>query len=86
VVARAREILLNLESGELDEAGKPRLSKSKVAKRTSEGQLGLFVGDSGPPVSDAQRRLLQELKDLSLDTTTPLEALNLLFRWKRDQG
>jgi hypothetical protein len=51
-----------------------------------EGQLGLFVGDSGPPVSDAQRKLLQEIKELSLDTTTPLEALNLLFRWKRESS
>ncbi|HEY8210099.1 MAG TPA: DNA mismatch repair protein MutS [Myxococcaceae bacterium] len=86
VVGRAREILLNLESGELDEAGKPRLSRSKVARRGPEGQLGLFVGDPGPAVSEAERALLRELKELTVDTTTPLEALNLLYRWKRESS
>jgi DNA mismatch repair protein MutS len=85
VLGRAREILLNLESGELDEAGKPRLSRSKASRRAADGgQMGLFGAEAGPPVPEAHRQLLRELKELTVDTTTPLEALNLLYRWKRE--
>jgi DNA mismatch repair protein MutS len=84
VLGRAREILLNLESGELDEAGKPRLSRSK-SRKVPESQLGLFgaPAQEAAPIPEAQRKVLQQLLSLAVDTTTPLEALNLLYQWKR---
>jgi DNA mismatch repair protein MutS len=71
VVARARQILVNLEMGELDEAGQARLAhRSDTAG--GAGQLGLFT-----PV---ERRALDELKTLEVERLTPIEALNALAR------
>jgi DNA mismatch repair protein MutS len=72
VVARAREILANLESAELDDAGRPRLVH---ALRSSPAeQLGLPFG--------IEAEVLAELSSLSLEATAPLEALNAIARWK----
>ena len=89
VVGRAREILQNLESGELDEAGRPRVAVRR-GSRVAAGQLGLFGGEAGggaqaaPAVSPAQQKVLEALRNTSLDTTTPLEALNLLARLQKE--
>jgi len=76
VVARAREVLANLEKGELDEKGMPRLARSK--ERGSEhdrDQLNLFG------VRDGQ--LYRELLNLDPDRLTPREAIHLLYQWKK---
>jgi DNA mismatch repair protein MutS len=87
VVARARDILGNLESGELDEAGRPRLTRRAArAPAASEQQLGFFVAEPGPRLDEPSRKVLEQLKALSVDTTTPLEALVLLARWKQELG
>ncbi|MDY7231065.1 DNA mismatch repair protein MutS [Hyalangium rubrum] len=92
VVARARDILQNLESGELDEAGRPRVTHRKGSK-VSAGQLGLFGGGETGPVAQAQGapavpaehlKVLEALRSTALDTTTPLEALNLLARLQKE--
>ncbi|HXD90106.1 MAG TPA: DNA mismatch repair protein MutS, partial [Candidatus Binataceae bacterium] len=69
VVARAREILNNLERGELADGG--------IAARSSDGaaaapQMNLFT--------PADRRLIDELSAVDLDRLTPLDALNTLAR------
>jgi DNA mismatch repair protein MutS len=84
LVARAREILSNLESGELDEAGRPRLTRK--AARVDADQLGLFVREPGPSLSAPEARALAEIRNLGVDATTPIEALNLLAKLKRDLG
>jgi len=79
VVERAMEIMANLENGELDEVGQPKLAKSKRARRGSREdprQLSLF----GPISKDGW--LGEELRKLDVDTLTPLEALNLIHKWK----
>jgi len=81
VVGRAREILANLESGELDEAGRPRVAH-RLAKAPSE-QLAFFVREAGPVLSAAEQAVLEEIQSAPLDALTPLEALNLLARWKQ---
>src|SRR5260370_37161652 len=81
VVARAKEILANLEAGELDEAGRPRVSHR--AKAYSAEQLAFFVGEKGPSLSGAQEEVFAELRGASIEALTPLEALNLLARWKK---
>ncbi len=82
VVARAREILANLESGELDDLGRPTLTHR--SKGAMAGQLALFASEPLPASSVAERKVLDELAGLSIDATTPLEALNALARWKNE--
>lgn len=71
VVARAREILSNLERGELDESGMPRLARAKDAV-APVAQMALFASRDGG--------IADELKTLEVDQMTPVEALNLLSR------
>ncbi len=71
VVRRAREVLGNLEAGELDAAGKPRAAHRGPPP---QDQLGLFGPLPGSPAAQA----LEGLEALRVDTLTPLEALNLL--------
>ncbi|MEW6486860.1 MAG: DNA mismatch repair protein MutS [Thermodesulfobacteriota bacterium] len=75
VLGRAREVLGNLEAGELDEVGQPRFALSARvrpgAARRGPSQLSLFA-------SAAERRrdaLVRELAGQSVDTLTPVEAL-----------
>ncbi len=76
VLGRAREILRNLEGGELDESGRPRLAQSASAAgaATPPGQLALFE----PSHARAERAVLEALRALEPEQTTPLEALRLL--------
>jgi DNA mismatch repair protein MutS len=67
VIDRAREILRNLESGELTEAGQPRLARHG---RDDAGQLSLFSAAADP--------LRGELAGLDVDRMTPLDALTKL--------
>jgi DNA mismatch repair protein MutS len=71
VVARARQILANLEMGELDEAGQARLAH-RPDTQGGAGQLGLFT--------PAERRMIDELRTLEIERLTPIEALNALAR------
>ncbi len=75
VVARAQEILRNLERTEFDREGRPRLAYSEEQTPTSERQLPLFSrpGDV----------VLEELRRLDLDAMTPLEAMTLLAEIQR---
>ena len=75
VIGRAREVLANLEHNELDEVGNPTLAKDIGRGKSAEGQLTLF----GPRPSQVE----EEIKALSLDALSPIEALNLLNRLKK---
>jgi len=82
VIGRAREILRNLEGGELDEVGRPRIARHSDPGGTppqgGAAQLALFGG--GPAPSPAERDALEALRGLDPERTTPLEALALLAR------
>jgi DNA mismatch repair protein MutS len=85
VIGRAREILVNLESGELDEAGRPRAARK--AKPENLNQLGLFGSAPAAMATPAAHsavevEVLSALRGISLDATTPLEALNVVARLK----
>ncbi|MBW2666469.1 MAG: DNA mismatch repair protein MutS [Deltaproteobacteria bacterium] len=87
VIVRAREILANLEGGEFDERGRPRLAGESGTQPVAAGQLGLFGGDGVP--SPAEKETLDTLRMLDLDRTTPLEALDVLAHLAaklRDEG
>jgi len=91
VLARARELLANLEAGEFDEVGRPRLArratagqKAPPAPAADDSQLGLFAG--GPkkaPAAPGAEAVLAALEAFSVETTSPLEALNAIAQWKR---
>ncbi|MGB0058533.1 DNA mismatch repair protein MutS [Candidatus Binatus sp.] len=71
IITRAREILANLEQGELDEAGMPRIARDRRAKAVAP-QLGLF--------SQKDERIVDELRALDIERMTPMDALNALAR------
>jgi DNA mismatch repair protein MutS len=71
IIARAREILANLEQGELDEAGMPRIAHERRANKPAP-QMGLFT--------PKESRVVDELRALDVDRMTPLDALSALAR------
>ncbi len=74
VVARAEDVLADLESSSrvhVPPAG-------KEARRPTEPQLALFQAEPHP--------LAARLRSIQADSLTPLEALNLLARWKKEFG
>jgi DNA mismatch repair protein MutS len=83
VVERAHEILKNIEKGEFDHFGKPRIAastrqqnkKRSFAAAKNPNQLNLFA-PAGDPVRE-------KLKTIKPDTLAPLEALNLLYELKK---
>jgi DNA mismatch repair protein MutS len=82
VLARAREILKNLEAMEVDERGHAALAHGTQGKRrpaAPAAQLGLFAAPPDPAAAE----LLRELEGLDVDALRPLDALNLLAGWKR---
>jgi DNA mismatch repair protein MutS len=76
VIDRAKEILSNLEKGELDAMGMPKIATTKTSpyKPKPPLQPSLF------PISDPIR---SELKKVKTDQLTPLEALNILDELKK---
>jgi DNA mismatch repair protein MutS len=76
VIARARDILTSLEHEELARGGKPTLSGAAPAP---QAQLGLF---QVPPEPDD--RLRDRIREIDLNRTTPLEALQILSDLKKD--
>jgi DNA mismatch repair protein MutS len=80
VIARAGEILANLESQEYDMTGKPRLARGTKAPAVPDqpAQLTLFT----PP----EQVVAGVLRDTDIDRLTPLAALNLLHSLKSRLG
>jgi DNA mismatch repair protein MutS len=78
VIARAMEILRNMEQGELDEVGMPKIARGKKTTQKNANQLNLFT--------DQKEIILAELKALDLLNLTPLEAMGRLGQWKERLG
>ena len=75
VVARAQEILANLERTEFDREGRPRLAHSEQGAPDGARQLSLFSG--------RDEAVLDELRRTDPDQLTPLQALALLAELRR---
>jgi DNA mismatch repair protein MutS len=84
VIERAKEILSNLESGELNEVGEPKIAHSDITlppftKGGDKGgrvrQIDLFTTQAGPVIA--------ELLGADILNMTPLEALNKLHELKK---
>jgi DNA mismatch repair protein MutS len=87
VLARARELLQNLEAGAFDEAGRPRLArhatgqaKVPACEKADDTQLGLFAEPRPAPTTG--HPVLEAIEAFSVDTSSPLEALTAIARWK----
>jgi DNA mismatch repair protein MutS len=74
VIKRAKEILHNLEKGEFDEIGMPRIARGTGNGKNVNPQLNLFV--------EKEDEIIAELKNVDISSTSPLEALNKLSDWK----
>jgi DNA mismatch repair protein MutS len=78
VVARAREILNGLERDELSRGGRPALH---AASSASTQQLGLF--QAREPEQDP---VYARLREIDVNSITPLQALSILEALKREAG
>ncbi len=74
VIERAKEILGNLEKGELTKGGLPRLA-IKRGEDKGPGQLDLFSADD--------QWIRSELRDIAIDSMSPIEAMNKLYELKK---
>jgi DNA mismatch repair protein MutS len=84
VIDRAKEILASLEEG----TGDIRIERPRPGKRKKPGgvtQPSLFAPRPTLEASDPRlEQLAHRLRSLSLDTTAPIEALNLLYQWRKE--
>ncbi len=76
VIERAKQILAQLENEQLESTGRTPSARGGRRIKTSDLQLTLFAGEEHP--------LVDELRALDLDQTTPLAALQWLQAKKAD--
>ncbi|MFB3926408.1 MAG: DNA mismatch repair protein MutS [Syntrophales bacterium] len=74
VILRAKEILENLERGEFDETGMPRIARPKGTERARQEPLSLFISD--------EDRIIRDISEIDILNMTPLDALNKISEWK----
>ncbi len=78
VISRASEILANLEKEEIDPKGHPKISRSKNARPRNKRQLDQIELFASPA-----EELLREIKSLDINQLSPINALNILWEFKR---
>lgn len=79
VITRAREILRNLEKGEFDEIGMPRIARGIRDVKNTSPQLSLFTRrESAMARENKEQEIINELKSIDIQSMSPLEALNKL--------
>ncbi|MBS3907941.1 MAG: hypothetical protein KGZ49_12985, partial [Syntrophaceae bacterium] len=76
VIDRAKEILSNLERGEFDSMGLPKIAKSKVATLKPKIPIQPSLFSQPDPIRS-------ELKKIDPDQMTPIEALKILSELKK---
>jgi len=76
VIERAREILGNLEANELTPNRLPKLAQRRAGRQTDQSQLSLFT-------SSKPSKVEQHLKEIDIDSITPLDALVKLSELKK---
>ncbi|MEE9603110.1 MAG: DNA mismatch repair protein MutS [Thermoguttaceae bacterium] len=74
VINRGKDILAQLEDEHLDASGQAKIARTQKSPRQSEIQLTLFA--------PAEHPLLDELRKLDIDATSPLDALQKLKTWQ----
>jgi DNA mismatch repair protein MutS len=76
VVERAHELLHNIEKGEFNSDGRPRIAPGKKTKAKHPGQLDLFTPEEDP--------IRKKIRQIEPDGLTPIEALHILYELKKD--
>ncbi|HXH25053.1 MAG TPA: DNA mismatch repair protein MutS [Vicinamibacterales bacterium] len=76
VVARAKEILTGLERDEASRGGRPTLSSTGTEPQVR--QLGLFASET----AGGDHAIIERLRGIDIDETTPRRALELLAELK----
>jgi DNA mismatch repair protein MutS len=76
VIVRASELLANLEQKQLDPRNQPEGFRRSPRKKAADPAQGNLFGNPSSEV-------LQELDRLDLNSVTPLDALNLLAKWRK---
>ncbi len=82
VVARATEILANLEAVTLDRDSRPRLARGQRRTASSIWQLNLFANSPAPaeaPPAGPPDALTERLRAVDPDRLTPRAALDLVY-------
>ena len=74
VLERAKAILAQLEEEHLDAEGRAKIARRTKTPRRGVQQLSLF----GP----ADHPLFDDIRQVNLNATTPLEALRLIQQWQ----
>jgi len=83
VITRAKEILRNLEKGEFDEIGMPRIVRGTREGKNASPQLNLFTRkESAIARENKDKEIIDELKNIDIHSMSPLEALNKLSELK----
>jgi DNA mismatch repair protein MutS len=80
VLARAREILANLENMELTPDHKPVLARRRKDPRT--GQTDLFAGVQLNAMDAQHAEIVQQLQSLDINNLTPMDALKMIAELK----
>ena len=83
VITRAKEVLQGLENGHLIIQTEPAPSRGRAPRKDDGRQLSLF---GARPVEAKPSAVEDELRRVSLDTLTPIEALNLLYKLRGMAG
>ena len=78
VVARARDILKNLESAEYNEYGLPSIAGPGAGHAQAAAQMELFRGGRSPE-DDA---VIEEIRSADVERLSPLDAMMRLAAWK----
>lgn len=74
IISRAKEILSNLEKGEMDETGQPIIARSLKTAKKDRRQLNLFM--------DEDDLIINEIKDIDVMELTPGEVYSRLSDWQ----
>jgi DNA mismatch repair protein MutS len=83
VITRAKEILRNLEKGEFDEVGMPRIVRGTRGGKNSSPQMNLFARREKMDAAEhKENEIISELKKMDIHSMSPLEALNKLSELK----
>ena len=75
IVKRAKEILEGLESGAESEVHKPRVPHTEDAETGGLYNMSLL--------DIARDDVCDKIKNIDINTLTPIEAMNLIFEWKK---
>jgi len=92
VTERAHHLLEGLEN-RAEQGGSRAMARAEAPAQVPAAavvdqrkQLGLFGAGAAaepPTVDPVVERMMEELSGQQLDTTTPIQALNLLYKWQR---